>query len=366
MFGARSYRPGEIAVLHVVSAPGRALTISLLPVAQLGSAVAITRQVQLSGPPPWDVYIRLRPDPSGVYLAKLQAADATSYAPFVLRPVELGIQRTLVVEPTNTWQAYNDYAGDSWYRNQAVRQIDLARPYSGDGLPPYFNHYDRGFLRWAAATHAEADFVSDDDLARFASGEQLRRAYDLIVFPGHEEYVTSHVDDIIRSFRDLGGSLAFLSANSFFWKVDVSGNTMTGRWHFDALGRPPSALIGAAYDGWEAHTYPNRPYKVVGANRLPWLFAGTRLANGDTFGLYGIEIDQVDRFSPPGTIVAAQIHDDFGSGHSAEMTYYRRGAAQVFGAGVMNFGGSADSWAAAWTILRNVWAHLGGSFAEPR
>jgi hypothetical protein len=39
------------------------------------------------------------------------------------------------------------------------------------------------------------------------------------------------------------------------------------------------------------------------------------------------------------------------------MTYYRRGAAQVFDAGVLNFGGTAD-WPVVSKIVENLWRRL--------
>jgi hypothetical protein len=56
--------------------------------------------------------------------------------------------------------------------------------------------------------------------------------------------------------------------------------------------------------------------------------------------------------------VLARIHDIFGPGKSAEMTYYTTsGAAKVFSAGVMNFGGSA-LWPVVSTMMENIWAEL--------
>jgi hypothetical protein len=294
---------------------------------------------------------------SGVYVALVTGDGPDVYAPLVLRPRLLGASRVLVVEPTNTWQAYDFRDGDSWYLDPAVHVVDLSRPYTGDGLPPHFRQYDLGFLRWYWRSGDQADFVSDDDLERFASGGQLRRLYRLIVFPGHEEYVTGHVYDIVERFRDLGGNLAFLSADNFFYAITRSGHDIVGRTRWRDLGRPEAALVGAQYEGWEANVFPNRPYRVVGARRLPWLFAGTGLRDGDMFGHYGIEIDGRTAASPPGTVVAAEIPNDFGPGLSAEMTYYRRGAAQVFDAGVLNFGGTAD-WPVVSKIVENLWRRL--------
>src|SRR6185436_16997225 len=89
------------------------------------------------------------------------------------------------------------------------------------------------------------------------------------------------------------------------------------------------------------------------------------LKNGDSFGNYGIEIDQRNKFSPTRTIVASRIANVFGRGHSAEMTYYRRGHAQVFDAGVLNFGGGVSAWPAAGRMLRTLWMHFGGRLPAP-
>jgi hypothetical protein len=370
-FGARSYRPGEVAALHVVSSPSRSLHLTVFAAAALrdrdvaAADLSPSRPVTLLGPAPWTVWVPVGRWPSGVYVARLvTTGGSVGYAPLIVRPLFLGTSRTLVVEPTNTWQAYNPYGGDSWYFDGAVTNVDLNRPYAGSGLPPHFDAYDLGFLRWLAATHASADVVSDDDLARFVDGQQLRRLYDLIVFPGHEEYVTGHVFGLATDFRNRGGNLAFLSANSFFYEVTrPTRSLMVGRVHWDSLGRPAAPLVGGAYVGWDERIFPNRPYVVVGARRLPWLFAGTGLSDGRSFGLYGIEIDERTGSSPPGTVVAARIAGDFGGGSSAEMTYYRDGHAQVFDAGVLNFGGSVSAWHAADVMLRNLWVRFDGRFA---
>jgi hypothetical protein len=55
--------------------------------------------------------------------------------------------------------------------------------------------------------------------------------------------------------------------------------------------------------------------------------------------------------------VLAQIPDDFGPGQSAEMTYYERGGAKVFAAGVMNFG-ATSGWPVVSKLMENLWARL--------
>ena len=78
----------------------------------------------------WLAHVPLGADwPSGDYVARLTWRAHTDYAPFVLRPKRLGTAPVLVIEPTNTWHAYDDVDGDSWYLNSAVHVIDLTHPF---------------------------------------------------------------------------------------------------------------------------------------------------------------------------------------------------------------------------------------------
>jgi hypothetical protein len=360
-FVARSYAPGAHAVLDL-SRRTSGLRVQFYRAG--GSRTGV-----LQGQPVSDAVTIARPAttlrltignwPSGLYYAKVVTPrKGFWYAPFVLRPRRLGVSDVLVVLPTNTWQAYNFEGGDSWYEHSDVHRIDLGRPFIDGGVPPHYHNYDRGFIRWLTLHRYEPDFVSDDDLDRLASARTLARDYRLIVFSGHEEYATTHEYDLITGYRDLGGHLAFLSANDFFYKVTKQGNTMIGRWRWRDLGRPEAALVGAQYVGWNEDRYPNRPFRITGAGKAPWLFAGTGLRDGSTYGTYGIEIDARTPASPRGTVVLATIPNIFGPGKTAEMTYYTtpRGA-KVFSAGVMNFGGSS-LWPTVNTMVENLWVKL--------
>ena len=134
--------------------------------------------------------------PTGLYTAQLTTDDGrVGFAPFVLRAATPGLQRQLVVLPTNTWQAYNMYDrdgdgwGDTWYAG-GNPPVELDRPYRDRGVPPRFKAYDRAMLRWLLRTGKAPDMVADDDLEAFGSGDELRALYDLVVFPGHSEYMT--------------------------------------------------------------------------------------------------------------------------------------------------------------------------------
>jgi hypothetical protein len=385
-FQARSYAPGQAAVLNIGGGETTNVTLQIFragasgtpgPAAApgwdkntFGKPMTAPQQVRRApGLRSWVVHLPLGSNwPSGDYVARLSwAGGHTDYAPFVLRPPRLGTAPVLVVEPTNTWHAYDDVDGDSWYLDSSVHTIDLTHPFASSrvngkpvpaGLPEQFQRFDVGLLRWYWRSGYRADFISDDDLERISSARELAH-YRLIVFGGHEEYVTSHTFDLITAYRNNGGNLAFLSANNFFYRVKVSGNTMVGRTPWRDLGRPEAALVGAQYAGWDEGNYPNNPYHVTDTAAAPWLFKGTGLHDGRTFGNYGIEVDEPNAVSPPHTRVLAAIPNELGPGKPAEMTIYTRGRSTVFDAGAINFEASAH-WPALSRFFSNLWGHLSG------
>ena len=300
---------------------------------------------------------------SGLYFLRATTSDGrVGYAPLILRPKTLGAHRIAVVLSTNTWQAYNffdangDGWGDSWYVGGSSPTVGLTRPYLDFGVPFRFRDWDLSFISWLSRTGKQVDFLSDDDLERVKSGDELRRAYDLVVFPGHEEYVSGHVYDVVRRYRDLGGNLMFLSANNFFWKVTRAGQTIRRVATWRSLGKPEASLVGVQ---WSASNYgiSQAPYVVEGATALPWAFAGTTLHNGSSFGRYGIEIDARAPSSPPGTRVLARVPDAIGK-HDAEMTYYESGSgARVFAAGTLDFAASINDPTVS-RLVDNVWSRL--------
>lgn len=309
--------------------------------------------------------VRIGRWPSGVYFARMQSSDGrVGFAPFVLRPRRLGEHRVAVVMPTLTWQAYNlrdddgDGIGDTWYADWHRHTAGLGRPFLDRGAPPHFHTYDLPFLQWLAANHHEADYLADADLDNVRDGSILAGAYDLIIFPGHHEYVTSREYDAVRRFRDLGGNIAFLSANNFFRRVDVHANRMTliGQWR--RLGRPEAALIGVQYRANDEGRL-RAPWTVRRAEAAPWLFAGTGLADGKPLGKRaGIEIDETTSSSPHGVRILADVRNLLGPGLTAQMTYYRTAhGAKVFAAGAFTLAGSARQ-ATVSKILDNLWTYL--------
>jgi hypothetical protein len=369
--GAR-YMPGQTAVASVAT-DARQLDVDVLSFRNGRGAVDPKTGASPIAPPvalawrghrkaPGRVRIHIGDWPSGLYFVRITSKDRrVGYAPFVVRPPVLGTSRIAVVLPTNTWQAYNfadadgDGWGDSWYVNGAFRRVDIGRPYSDSGIPLRFRDFDSAIIAWLSA-RGNVDFLTDLDLEHVPNGDLLAHVYDLIVFPGHEEYTTAHEYNVVQRYRNLGGNLMFLSANNFFWKVVFKGQVMrrVGEWR--NLGRPEASIVGVQY---VASNYGiHQGAYIANTTGAPWVFAGTGLANGQSFGRYGYEIDIRSPATPPGTILLASIPDLMGPGRTAEMTYYETAAgAKVFAAGALNFGASVGDPVVA-RILDNVWARL--------
>jgi N,N-dimethylformamidase beta subunit-like protein len=378
-FTRRSYAPGQQAELSLATdAKGLRLQVFYFRFQRPGeldpktSGIAMTAPLRLSwahrrNAPRIVRFVRAGDWPSGLYFLRAEATDGrVSYAPFIVRPSRFGSQsRVAVVLSTNTWQAYNfrdsngDGWGDSWYVSSAIHSVDLRRPYLDFGVPFRFRDWDLTFISWLNKTGKQVEYLSDDDLERFRSGDALARAYDLVVFPGHAEYVTRHAYDVVRRYRDLGGNLMFLAANNFFWSVRRDGQRLAKGKQWRALGRPEAGLVGVQYAG-SNHGGTQAGFVVTGAATAPWAFAGTGLRDGDVFGHYGIEIDERTADSPPGTQLLARIPNVFPkAGRSAEMTYYETPAgAKVFAAGALNFAASVDQPVVS-RLLDNLWARLG-------
>jgi hypothetical protein len=373
-FRRESYAPGSTASL-VVYESARRLTLQVFRVGP--ERTSTIRNITMNGVPVSTkravgssaghrvLHVWVGAWPSGLYFARLVAVDGrVGFAPFVVRPERLGQQRVAVVLPTLTWQAYNlrdddaDGKGDSWYANWHKRVVRLGRPYLNRGVPPYFRCWDLPFLNWLARTGRTVDVLAQSDLERAPSAAALAAAYDLIVFPGHHEYVTTREYDLVEGYRNLGGNVMFLSANNFFWRVVRRGGTIVKTKQWRDLGRPEAALIGVQYRGNDPGKR-RAPWTLTSAPATRWVFAGTGLGPGERFGDdWGIEIDHTEESSPSQVQVLAEIQNLYGPGFTAQMTYYEtETGARVFAAGAFSFAAQIGKPHVS-RVVANLWRRL--------
>jgi N,N-dimethylformamidase beta subunit-like, C-terminal len=377
-FTERSYSPGAIARLHIATdvpsftvqlfqaGPERQPTVGA---AMEGVPVSEPREVDWSAHrnAPATISVLLGDWANGIYFARLTAPDGRSYyAPLIIRPHPFGTNRVAVVLHTYTWEAYNHYDangdgwGDTWYASNDIHNVDLSRPYTDGGAPPKWRLYAVPFLHWLYRSGKQVDFLSDDDLEHFHNARALARLYDLIVFPLHEEYVTTHMYNLINGYRNLGGNLMFLSSTNLLWKINLHGNVITRVAQWRTLGRPESRVTGVQYrandEGGHSGAYQLTPY-----GRDSWEFAGVDQAALSKWHWFGIEFDMKAAASPPGTHVLAQVDPHLGNPTiRGQMTYYSRGGAKVFSAGTLDFE-SAVGHAPFEQLLENLWQRM----AEP-
>jgi N,N-dimethylformamidase beta subunit-like protein len=370
-FPLESYRPGTTAMLRIWT-PTRAASVRIFRVGtepQLTIGDKLMEGIPVTTPRRFaalragqTIGIGIGDWPSGLYFAKVTGPGRLGFAPFVVAPRLLGEHPVAIVLPTRTWQAYNfrddggDGKGDTWYATKGHLQSRLGRPFLNRGVPPHYRNYDLRFLHWLHQSGRQVDVLSQAELDG-ATGARLAQAYELIVFPGHHEYVTTREYDAVEGFRNHGGNLMFLSANNFFWRIDLRGRTMTRVAKWRDLGRPEASLLGVQYIGNDMGEHRG-PWLVRHAAAGGWIFSGIKLRSGNAFSDAGIEIDAVASSSPRGTRILAEIPNLLGPGLTAHMTYYETPAgAKVFAAGAFTLAGSVRQ-PAVKRLLANLWERM--------
>ena len=214
---------------------------------------------------------RLRLDmPSGFYrvVSICQRPDGTRFLQhhfFVVRPTPNARRgRLLMVLPTATWTAYNDWGGANHYEgidgpegDQASPILSLLRPWArgivwlpagapricepppepgaaprypvrewayANGFTQYSSsagwaQFDRHFLSWAEREGYALDMATQTDL-EFRPG--LLDSYRCIVVVGHDEYWSAAMRSAVESFVWSGGRVARFGGN-ILWQVRLEG-----------------------------------------------------------------------------------------------------------------------------------------------
>jgi hypothetical protein len=245
--------------------------------------------------------------------------------------------RILYKLPLLTWHGYNCVAGGEagWclYSVPAAKDLPVAvppsvsvrRPGGGTGGLPWdignydpfdptprqtFVHWDARFISWLERNGYAVDVCTDLDLHADDRLALLGR-YRLLLSAGHDEYWTDAMRANVAAFVARGHNVAFFGGNTCWWRVtfddDDDGDGGGGcsfrrvvQWSDPASGHEPeNTLVGVSFRNGGERDRDDHPipvgYRVQHADH--WVFEGTGVRDGDTFGdgpdeyLVGYECD---------------------------------------------------------------------------
>jgi WD40 repeat protein len=331
---------------------------------------------------------------SGIYIARAVRTDTggASHIVFVVRD-DAGGSDLLFQTADTTWQAYNDYGGNSLYVGDPAGRayaVSYNRPFYtrlvDDGQDWLFNA-EYPLVRFLEANGYDVSYTTGVDTHRNGA-PILNHAVFLSV--GHDEYWSAEQRANVEAARDAGVDLAFLSGNEVFWKTRFEDGERTlvcykethegevidpmdppiwtGTWRDPRFsppgdgGRPENELTGQLFMVNDGATTNIRVPAADGRLRfwrntsIATLPAGTTATLAtDTLG-YEWDEDVDNGFRPAGlirlsstTVADAPVLQDFGSNYSSgtathHLTLYRApGGALVFGAGTVQWTWGLDA-----------------------
>lgn len=259
---------------------------------------------------------------SGTYLAVFDSERGhRNYTVFVVRDDHRSAD-FLVVLPFSTYQAYNQYpldgrAGKSLYYGYGpdgknayqarARKVSFDRPYMNDGMPTRFD-LDQSAISWMERSGYDVTYASSIDIET----RQIDPTwYHAIVFPGHDEYWSTPMREVVEEAHRAGVGQAWLTANNMYWHVRFEKNTrgvanrVMNCWRED---RDPGALLSAPTDMWRRIRRPEQEflgiqYNGIVAQPTPlvvtasghWVWNGTGVRDGDAIDkVVGGEADGVE------------------------------------------------------------------------
>ena len=204
-FPRESYRPGAAARLVIFSKHVRGVRMQIFRAGtepfrlkrrdeMQGTAVTPVRRL---GALHRNQIVRLRvPDsPSGLYFVELTAprtrrvSRRSSFAHASRRSPRRGRHADVHLAGLQLPRRRRRRQGRHLVRNWRTHVARLGRPFENRGVPPLLRVLRSAVPPLAHQKEKRVDYLGADDVAR--ARPRAGRAYDLIIFPGHHEYVTS-------------------------------------------------------------------------------------------------------------------------------------------------------------------------------
>jgi len=342
---------------------------------------------------------------SGIYFAKLQRGDTggESHIVFIVRD-DAGNSDLVFQTSDTTWQAYNQYGGNSLYVGGPgtspgrAYKVSYNRPITtrSTSSEDFVFNAEYPMVRWLEANGFNVSYISGVDTDRSGATILTPSKHKAFLSVGHDEYWSGGQRANVEAARGAGLHLAFFSGNEVFWKtrwensIDGSNTpyrtlvcykethangridpgdppTWTGTWRDPRFsppsdgGRPENALTGTIFkvnSGTSGISVPAQFGKArFWRNTTVATLAAGGVANMPT-GTLGYEWDEEanNGARPPGlmrlsqkTVAGVDALQDYGSTYASgtvthSLTMYRHpSGALVFGAGSVQWSWGLDS-----------------------
>src|SRR6478752_4479944 len=337
---------------------------------------------------------------SGIYFARLVRTDGTTGASHVFFVVRNDASHSAMLFQTSdtTWQAYNQYGGNSLYVGSAAGRaykVSYNRPVGTRGTGPedFVVNSEYPMVRFMEANGYDVSYAAGADTDR--SGALLLN-HKTFLSVGHDEYWSGPQRANVEFARDQGVNLAFFSGNEVFWKTRWENSTdgsntpyrtlvtykethanavidpqdpptWTGTWRDPRFsppadgGRPENQLTGTIFkvnSGTVSLQVPAADGKMRfwrGTTVATQAAGATATLGTGTVG-YEWDEDADNGFRPPGLVrlsttpaSGVQVLQDYGSTYGTgnathSLTLYRApSGALVFGAGTTQWSWGLDS-----------------------
>jgi len=318
---------------------------------------------------------------SGVYLAKLTAANgAVGYIEFVVRD-DTSTAGIVYQLPVTTYEAYNNWGGKSLYDFSSTQslpavKVSFDRPYTAWAGAGSFFDGDYNMIRWLESQGYDVTYTTSVDIDQ--NPAQLT-GHQVFLSPWHDEYWSKAMRDNVTAARDRGMNLAWLDANNVYWQIRFENSARgavdrvitcykdptvdpmattnplltTNTWRDPPVNLPENQLVGVMYQSNFAY---GTSFPWVVANSANWVYAHTGLTDGAQIpGLVGYEFDQVfnNGLTPSGlvTLSASPVTDGAGvPGTQNAAVYTAPSGAIVFSAGTIYW---------SWKLDDNDYQHHG-------
>jgi hypothetical protein len=263
---------------------------------------------------------------SGYYSVLLQPESTvgkpgrSSECFFVVRPSQPGRDSKILLQlSTNTYNAYNNWGGYSLYAYNGRDKVQGRRVSFNRPPASQFRIWEHPFVAWAEANGFVFDYAVNSDLEFHP---ELLDHYRLVLSVGHDEYWSAPMRDHLEAFLARGGNAAFFSGNAVCWQVrsEEGGRALvcwkqsfgddpvykskdhrllSTLWSHHLVNRPENQLTGVGFLFGGYHKSHGQFMDGSGAFEVHqpehWLFAGTDLKRGATFGgkdsIVGYECD---------------------------------------------------------------------------